>query len=312
MKDFPARSAQFKFHWSDKDADVAVTANDTSMVGGKIILSRGAIALKRQVRANTTGWTVSDEPGNVGYDVAGWPADAKGLQWPMMYFLASALLQAPAIQVGEDGDFRDVANPQVFGTSLAAEVSAQISARIGDITSGSAAEPADAAMGDLTPTFSADFIESSAMQDYGIQTGTWIGAKLAQGVWYQMSTPLFLPSLGLGHYLVQYDINFAYTRQVPCGAESPDRLCAEILVHAAPDANDLKATLEDVSRHLKIADKQSLHYWTTTDLRLVVDPDTLLPYMSDRRQYWYDAFAGGGISEPIIESVKTVSTSVYH
>ena len=150
------------------------------------------------------------------------------------------------------------------------------------------------------------------MQDYGLETGTWIGAKLDQGAWYQMSTPLFLPGLGLGHYLIKHDINFAFTRQVPCAADAPERLCAEIVVHATPDADDLKATLETAARQLKYPQKQTLHYWSTTELRLVVDPDTLLPYSRDTRQYWYIGLDGAGQSEPIIESLRTVSTSVYH
>jgi tetratricopeptide (TPR) repeat protein len=313
MKDFPARSAEFKFHWSATDADVAVTASDSSMVRGKIIPSRGAITLKRQIRGGPTGWTVSNEPANSRYDLGDWPADDKNFQWSMMYFLTSALLQAPAIQLGGDGDFAAVPNSQAFGTSLAAEVSAEISARIGDIASTDAppSRPGDAVMRDLTPAFSPDFIESSAMQDYGLVTGTWIGAKLEQGVWYQMTTPLFLPGLGLGHYLAQYDIDFAYTRQVPCEAQAPDRLCAEIVVHATPDADALKGTLEDVAHRIKMPDKQALHYWSTTDLRLVIDPDTLLPYMSDRRQYWYYALAGLGKSEPVIDAMRTVSRFAY-
>jgi hypothetical protein len=227
-----------------------------------------------------------------------------------MYFMARALLQAPNIDIGKNGAFRSVANPQAFGTNLATEVSPQISAQVGEITSDAPPGSADAVMHDLSPAFSQAFIDSSAMQDYGLETGTWIGAKIEQGVWYQMSTPLFLPGLGLGHYLVQYDVNFAFTRQVPCRAESPDRLCSEIVIHATPDADALKATLEEVARQLKISDKQSLHGWSVTDLRLVVDPDTLLPQICDTRQYWYAAIdRAGSKSDPVIESQRIVSTS---
>jgi tetratricopeptide (TPR) repeat protein len=310
MKDFPARTADFKFHWSSTDADVEINVDDTSMIDGKIIRSRGSVGLKRHVRADPMGWTVSNEPGTIHYELGDWPADARKSQWTTMYFMARALLQAPNIVVGKDGEFRSVANPQAFGTNLATEVSPQISAQVGEITSDAAPGSADAIMHDLSPAFSQEFIDSSAMQDYGLQTGTWIGAKLAQGVWYQMSTPLFLPRLGLGHYLVQYDVNFAFTHQVPCKAESPDHLCAEIVVHATPDASALKATLEEAGRQLKISDKRSLHGWSVTDLRLVVDPDTLLPYICDTRQYWYAAIdRAGSKSDPVIESERIVSTS---
>ncbi len=308
MKDFPTRLAEFKFHWPDTDADVAVHIDDTIMVQGKMIRSRGSVVLKRHIRAGPASWTVSNEPGNDVYELGDWPADAKKAQWPMMYFLASALLQAPNIEIGKDGDFNSVADPQAFGTKLAAAVSA----KIGAVSSGSDPGAADATLRDLKAAFSPDFVKSSAMQDYGIQTGTWIGAKLEQGVWYQMSTPLFLPRLGLGHYLVQYDVNFAFTRQVPCSGESPDHLCAEIVIHATPDAADLKATLAEAGRQLNISYKQSLYSWSVTDLRLVVDPATLLPYICDTKHYLYDAVVGSDKkNDAFIESIRTVSTSVY-
>jgi tetratricopeptide (TPR) repeat protein len=313
MKDFPARSAQFKFHWSSTDADIAVNVDDTSMIDGKIVRSRGSVGLTRHVRAGPAGWTVSNEAGKSSYEMADWPADAKKSQWSTIYFVARTLLQAPTIDIGKEGDFVSVAGPQAFGTNLATKVSTQISDQLGESASDAPPGSADAAMRDLGPAFSQDFIDASAMQDYGLTTGTWIGAKLEQGVWYQMSTPLFLPGLGLGHYFIQYDVNFAFTRQVPCKAEAPERLCAEIVVHATPDADALKAALDQAGRQIKIADNQSLQSWSVTDLRLVVDPDTLLPYIDDTRQYWYEALHGAvQKSDPVIESMRTVSTSVYH
>ena len=323
MKDFSARTAEFKFNWSSGDADVAISAADASVIDGKIVRSQGTGTLNHHVSASPTGWTVSNEPGNSTYEMGDWPTDAKkDLEWSAMYFLASALLLAPTIEIGRDGNFNSVADAQSFGTSLAAKASVQLS--------GIPSETADAT---LKAAFSPDFIESSAMQNYGIETGTWIGAKLEQGVWYQMSTPLFLSALGLGHYLVNHDISFAFTRQVPCTADAPDHLCAEIVVHATPDTDDLNMAVQMVDRQLGLPDQQTpdpntvvkvvggqlrfaasqtLHYWSMTDLRLVIDPDTLRPYVCDTRQHWYAAFDGLGQGDSVIESVRTVSTSVYH
>lgn len=308
MKDFPAHYAELKFRWSNTDADVTVNVDDTSMIDGKIIRSRGSVGLKRHVRPDTMGWTVSNEPGNSTYDLGEWPAVARKLQWSTIYFLASTLLQTPTLIIGQKGDFNSVADPQTFGTNLAAEVSA----KIGEIPSESDPESAGATMRELKAAFSPNYVESSAMQNYGIETGTWIGAKLEQGVWYQMPTQLFLPGLGLGHYLVNHDISFAFTRQVPCTIKSSAPLCAEIVIHATPNVDDLKSTLEEVGQQLKLPDKQSLHFLSVTDIRLVIDPNTLLPYVCDTRQYWYSALNGASNSNPIIELVRTVSTTVYH
>jgi hypothetical protein len=161
----------------------------------------------------------------------------------------------------------------------------------------------------LSPALSAGFIESRAAQDYGLQTATWIGAKLEQGAWQQMQTPLFLPGLGLGLYVAQHDVSFAFTRQVPCTADTPNHLCDEIVVHAIPDQDDLKSAFDDAESDLKLSDRQSMHYWPRTDLRLVIDPNTLTLYTCDMRQSWYDRV---GKIDPVIEQIKTVSTFTYH
>jgi tetratricopeptide (TPR) repeat protein len=307
MKDFPARTADFKFGWSDSDADVALDTEDTSVIQGKVIQSRHAVTLTRQIREGSEGWVVTNEAGNSSYNLGDWPARANAPQWPVLYFLASSLLWAPDIEVSRDGDFKSVRFAEAFGASLAAQVSAEISSRTSTPSRVLYSSLGQQVMGDPSLAFAPDFIESKAAQDYGLQTATWIGAKLEQGVWYQMSTPLFLPGLGLGHYLVQHDVSFAFTRELPCMTGS-DRLCAEIVIHAAPDTNDLKSALKDADPGLRLPDNQPPQVWSRTDIRLVVDSTTLLPTIFDTRQTWYD---GLGKSDPIIESIRTVSTSVY-
>jgi hypothetical protein len=85
----------------------------------------------------------------------------------------------------------------------------------------------------------------------------------------------------------------------------------ELIVHATPDALGVKQARELVAKALEIPDPNALRYWSTTSLRLVVKPDTLLPYVSDTRRYWYIAIDGIG-SNPVISSQKIVATSTYH
>ena len=321
MKDFPVRTADFKFDWHDNDADVAVHVDETSLIQGKIIQNHGAIALTRHVRTAGGNWAVTNERGPASYDPGDWPADAKVSEWSMLYFIATGLLQRPNIEVARNGDFKDVPDAQNFGTNLAAQIVAQISAQVGKtgdaLTAGAIklnVSPALSPEGEtvvrnLSPALPAGFIESKAAQDYGLQTATWIGAKLEQGVWHQMQTPLFLPGLGLGLYVAQHDVSFAFTRQMPCMANVPDHLCAEIVVHALPDQDDLKRAFDDAESDLKLSDRQSMYYWPRTDLRLVIDPETLTLYTYDVRQSWYDRV---GKSAPVIEQVKTISTFTYH
>jgi len=87
--------------------------------------------------------------------------------------------------------------------------------------------------------------EALVAEAYGIETGTWIGASLDQGVWYDMSMPLSLP-LAPGLFLT-HQIEFAFTRQVPCMADSTDEACVEIVLRATPDPAELKRLLLHVA-----------------------------------------------------------------
>jgi tetratricopeptide (TPR) repeat protein len=320
MQDFPTRTADFKFAWHDSDADVAIAVDETSLIQGSVIHSHGASNLTRHVRTAGANWAVTNERGTASYDPGDWPADAKVSEWSMLYFIATGLLQTPDIEVSRDGDFKGVPEAGDFGTTLARQIFAQISteiAKTGDAPTGNAIKlnvsPGFSVGGttvvrNLSPALSADFIASKAEQDYGLQTATWIGAKLDQGVWYKMQTSLFLPGLGLGLYVAQHNVSFAFTRQLPCTADAPGHLCDEIVVHALPDQSDLKSAFEEAESDLELSARQAIHYWPRTDLRLVIDPDTLMLYASDARQSWYDKV---GKSEPVIEQVKTITTYVY-
>ncbi len=310
MKDFPARSAEFKFNWSDSDADVAIDADETNVTGDKTVQSKGAIVLKRHVRADLRSWAVSYEPGTATFDLGDWTGENNILRRFTAYLLASALIRAPKIEVYRTGDFEYAHDAHEFGETLSAEVTA----RLGDGTKAQG-EPAGSSLAlaeNLKSVFSPQFVDADAAEKYSIETATWIGARLQQRVWYQMSAPLFLPGLGMGQFLVTHDIEFSYARQVACTAGDPDRSCAEIVVHATPDAKDLQLARDEVAHSLRLPGAQSLHYWSTTDMRLVVRPDTLVPYVSDTRRYWYVALDGGEKGDPVISSESIVAASAYH
>jgi len=296
LKDFPARNAAFQFKWSPNDADIALTADDISVLRDKIYRSHAASTLKRHIRTDPEGWAVTNEPGQGTYDLSEWPSNLAQLEWPLAYFLATALLEKPNTKIGSTGDFNSVTDAQAYATTLAQQVTAQVLQRVAWTGT---------VRGTIADAMSPEFIEARARQDYGLATATWIGAKLDQGAWYQMTTQLFLPGLGLGHYLIQHDIRFAFTRQLPCTADKPDHLCDEIVVHAIPDTKDLQSALKEVG----LTDKQAAAVWSRTDMRLVVDPDTLLPYASEVTRNWYD---DAGKADPMIESLRTIATMAYH
>ena len=274
MKDFPARTAEFKFDWSASEADVAIDTSDANLAAGTVIHSHGAIVLKRHVRQDQRGWDVSYDPGTPAIEMGDWPPKNEVLQRFTAYLLATGLLRTPKFSVDHAGDFEVVREARDYGETL----SAQVAARSGGEAPHDAhvAGSLKALAENLKLAFSADNVQANAQEQYNLETATWAGAKLQQGVWYQMSAPLFVPGLGLGQFLVNHDIQFSFTRMVACAPGDAEPSCAEIVVHATPAAEDLKNNITLLSRALYHSDANSMHYWSTIDLRLVVKPETLV------------------------------------
>jgi hypothetical protein len=114
-----------------------------------------------------------------------------------------------------------------------------------------------------------------------LETGAWSGATLEQGQWYGMK--IWMPMGFLPLIFVYHDVQFAFTRELPCGKNS-DRTCVEIVLRAIPDERDLKRTLRDLNRELNLPHGNGLHISSTTYMRLITDPTTLHAYQRDMRQ----------------------------
>jgi hypothetical protein len=315
MKDFPARSANLKFDWLDSDADVAVVAEDTNLVtGGKVIHSRGAIVLKRHVSRDFGGTNITYEPGTPTIEAGDWTGQNDILRQFTAYLLGSALLGHPNFEVHRNGDFEYVHGARDFGEALSTQVTALLGTpRPADAEPALVNQtgPSRPLAHDLKSVFSAQKVVTDAVQSFNIETATWAGATLQQGVWYEMSAPLLLPGLGMGQFQVTHEIEFAFTRQLPCTPGTTGPLCVEIVLRATPDANELKLARELVTRALQMPDPNALRYWSTASLRFVVKPDTLVPYVRDTRRNWYIAIDGTLKDDPAISSESVVATSTY-
>jgi hypothetical protein len=107
---------------------------------------------------------------------------------------------------------------------------------------------------------------------------------------------------------VQQHIDFAFTRTVPCGADAGPPSCVEIVLHARPDPEALRALLADVPSPLP--DTTLKNYDASIDARIVVGPATLLPYARQERVDWYAGF-GKEPAETILETDHIRTTWSY-
>jgi len=85
------------------------------------------------------------------------------------------------------------------------------------------------------------------------------------------------------------------------------------VVHATPQAASLTFLLGYVNRELGPRIMQT-HFWATTYMRIVTDPNTLTTYVYDERRYWHAA--GGSLAahnsdKPDNHFERLVSTFTY-
>jgi hypothetical protein len=90
---------------------------------------------------------------------------------------------------------------------------------------------------------------------------------------------------------VAYEVQFAFTRELPCYRGAGDT-CVEIVLRAVPDATDLKYALREMQHALHLRHGEKLSAWTTTYLRLITDPATLQAHHRDVRQFFYGMIDG--------------------
>jgi tetratricopeptide (TPR) repeat protein len=302
MSDFPRRSATLKFAWYGSDADLSLESDYTRIVGAEVSHSRAERSVRRHVRERANRFVVSYESRSTDYDIGAAPSGETAFVQGFTIPLTRMLLHFHDFDVARNGDFDASTGAGKFN----ARVRAESSALAHDV--GSKSEPAlklqsrieEAVKFALLPRS----IETQVAEDYNLETGTWIGATLEQGIWYDMAAPLPLPLLP--QILVAHKIEFAYTRSLPCTAASPERSCIEIVLHAAPDPAALAAILDLLARSFHLPRGQLLRCSSATEMRLVTDPATLQPYVRDTRHYSYWSKSS---NDSLILGEKTLSVS---
>jgi tetratricopeptide (TPR) repeat protein len=301
MKDFPKRSTTLNFGWFASTARVALENDYWQSANGEILHLHSARTAQRQVRKGLQSWVVSYQPGDAHYDL-GTPPHEDPAARGFANYLVRMLIQFHDFSVARNGDFNETDGAFKFGGRVRADAKGLIR----DLASSGGRSP-------LTRSFDhavdaallPDASEAAVAEDYNLQTGTWIGATLEQGVWYDMTVPLSLPLAQ--NFFVMHKIQFAYTRPVPCTAESADLACAEIVLRATPDPTLLKTILETLARKSRLPQGQIPRLWSVTYVRLVTDPATLQPYALDSRHHSY--WSIGAPNKSLTESDKTAFVS---
>ena len=306
MKDFPQRSTSLSFGWFDSRADVTLTLEYEQLSEGGRLSMHGMKAAERRVQPRAKGWSVSFEPRGTHYEISSWPND-ESLTQGMVVSLTRMALQFHDFDLARAGDFTQSSAAHKFESSMRSDVKAVTGFLAQNNAPSRFTKEIRRESDKYGNSKNGYSVEALVAEAYNIETGTWIGASLDQGVWYEMSVPLSLP-LAPGLF-VTHQIEFAFTRQVPCMADSTDEACVEIVLRATPDPEELRRLLSNVAERLRLRLKEALQSSSATYMRLVAEPTTLQFCESDLRRYAYWTITGTKIDHPVMEYERTHAVS---
>lgn len=269
----PARSVSLTFAWHDCDAKVHIEVSLRALVNGQLAHTSATRTAVRHIvpylYPSPEGWLVSYERSPIAAGaVTG--ATQPDLMESLAIPLTQALLELPEMQVDAHGELQRLLDTSGLVTRLQRTAQSLVLEH----------SPAGSRLSwrlrrRLREGLSAGVLAEQVGEAYSLETAAWIGSTFEQGEWYQSSAMLALP--GMAQEGAVSNVEMAYTRDVDCEPGATGRHCVEIVVHATP----VTAALRDLRSQL-IDD-----YWSSTDVRVVVDPGTLLPYVQDTRRHWY-------------------------
>jgi len=272
LPQLPAPSASLMFGWRASYANVRVEISASSLLDGVVTHVLATRHLQRHVIRTDehNGWTVFYDSGELQeLETAGLGLSSttllRGLAVP---YSQALLLQRPDLRVQEQGGLIEVSDSQRAAKRMENAAYEVFRHHLASTRALSREE-----IDGLAGMFSPWVLETQAAEDYNFETAAWIGATLEQGVWYNTVAELVLP--GIRVYSLDHDIEFAFTRRVACNPGGADRACIEIVVHASPQPQALEGL------------KSDQEYWSATYMRIIVDPITLTPHLTDTRRYWH-------------------------
>jgi hypothetical protein len=311
MQDFPERSATLAFGWFPSVAEVNVESDYTQVAEGEVLSVHSTRSAQRRVHKGLTSWSVSFQAAPAHFDLANPlanpPTKDPALQG-LATSLAGTLLQFHDFELARNGDFDDSKGGFKFGSRVRADVS--------ELTRDLASRgmPTAQLMRSISRALSAQqspgVIESLVAENYNFDTGTWIGATLEQGVWYNMTASLSLPLEP--QVFVWSEIEFAYTHPVPCVGDAKETACIEIVLHAKPEPPVLEDMLKALARSTRLPRGQLPQLQAITHMRLIVDPITSVAYRRDvmRYSYWSSGAAAPNHALTESEKISIVSSSL--
>jgi hypothetical protein len=299
MRDFPQRSIKLNFSPAEGDVPVRYTADYARLLDGVLVKAGSRRSAVQHIVKRGRRWSLTYRPSAVDYVFDAFPGRSEQLDRYLLS-LSRMLFNFHDLWIDADGSFDRGIDAPEFDRRVLTDARA-LATRLQQ-----AAPSISLRKGfDHAAYFGLlhDLREAQLAEDYNLAAGTWLGAELDQGVWYEMSARLSMP-VAPQLFVLQH-VEFAYTRTLPCSVDAAERVCVELVVRAKPDPDSLQTLLDEVRGAAHLPRRVGLRSSWSTEMRLVVDPASLRPYLRDTRQHTYIA-QDDAPHDAVMESQRTV------
>jgi hypothetical protein len=223
-------------------------------------------------------------------------ADAK-----MTVALTKIMGRLPGMRLSRTGEFRGLQHAREYLDNTAATLRELPGQLLG--ADGPKREAAERRLEQWVRTLGDESALTERMRDdYELYTGMWSDTALTRGEWRQGTALLEMP--GAEQWRLEHNLSYEFAAWVPCTEGDGEARCVELLVLADPADGAVKILRDRMAK----AGKRNVAYWSTTHLRLVVDPRTLRPQVQERRQYASIAYDNGKQHEVMTTTKTTVFT----
>jgi len=298
---FAPRSVTLKFGWTPAKVEATTAFDNATFEGGAVRHTKFSMPMTGTIRADKDDLVYEVKAGEPKIDTTNVGSDTEK---KLVDLMARVLGKLPSGVVSKAGEFREVRDLDAFAKQMNDEIDAAVKAAVPEKDPRYPAVKA-AIDQELRPYATAENLLGKMQQGYSLETGIWSGATMEQNAW--VTLPLTLSMNGTPQGFIEHAVEAAFTRRLPCGAGQPADGCVELVLEAVPT----QKAVTDVTQKLQDANQGKLDYAAATRMRLVVNPDTLVPYENETLRYTYLALANKGQRVLKISTERAVSVYKY-
>jgi hypothetical protein len=204
-------------------------------------------------------------------------------------YMARAMSLPPSYVVGPDGQFVRIEGLEAFRNGIFEGLE--------DAFADVPAAAREQVIRTMDAIFTREQLEASLASEWDSHVGTWIGAEMDEGDLYELTFRQPMPAFG--NMEVPMRSTFLLKGRVPCNGAETAKRCVELEAHTFVDPAGLAAAIEAFMARLPAGQEaprvQDLQQETV--VRLISEPDTLLPYLMETSTRTITTMAVGGESQ---------------